>query len=223
MKINIIKGKPTHVVKGLVIMIDVFRASSTLTSLCMMPIKKIVVAQEPPAEKLNGDCFFMDDDHPFRDKDNSPISALNTDFENVERAYIISKNGTQISELIKNADEFLFASFLNVKYVAEYVKRNTFEEVNIIAIGNIRVPEETLEDNLCAEVLQKYLANELIDHEKINKVMMERIEEIKLDPRSPQGILVENDRKICTSFNIFNVIPKAVVVDNLIEVSRCQK
>ena len=223
MKINIIKGKPTHVVKGLVIMIDVFRASSTLTSLCMMPIKKIVVAQEPPAGKLKGDCFFMDDNHLFRDKDNSPISALNTDFENVERAYIISKNGTQISELIKNANEFLFASFLNVKYVAEYIKRNSFEEVNIIAIGNIRVPEETLEDNLCAEVLQKYLTNESIDHETINNVMMGRIEEIKLDPRSPQGVLVENDRKICTSFNIFNVIPKAIVVDNLIEISRCQK
>jgi phosphosulfolactate phosphohydrolase-like enzyme len=223
MKINIIRGKPLHILKGLVVMIDVFRASSTLTSLCMMPIKKIIVAQDPPIKKHKGDCFFMDDNHPFRDNDNSPISALNVDLDNVERVYIISKNGTQISEFIKNADEFLFASFLNVKYVAEYIKRTTFEEINIIAIGNIRVPEETLEDNLCAEVLQKYLTNESIDYENINNEMMKRIEEIKFDPRSPQGVFVENDRKFCSSFNVFNVVPKAIVVNDLIEVSRCQK
>lgn len=219
MKITIIKGKPLEPIKGLVIMVDVFRASSTITSLCMMPVKSIVVAQNPPVEKAKGDCFFMDGNHPFRDKDNSPITALSTHFDEIERAYIITKNGTQISEFIEDSDEFLFASFLNVKYVAEYIRSKNFDEVNIIAIGNIGVPEETLEDNLCAETLKKYILNEHIDHENLNVVMMDRIEEIKLDPLSPHGTHVENDRRFCTSLNIFYAIPKATVKNGVIEVT----
>ena len=222
MKINIIRGKPIELLKGLVVMVDVFRASSTITSLCMMPVKKIVVAQNPPDEKLKGDYFFMDNKHPFRDKDNSPITVLNTNYDEIERAYIITKNGTQILEFIKDSDEFLFASFLNVRYVAQYIKNKMFDKVHIIAIGNIGVPEETLEDNLCAEVLKKYLVGEAIDHEKINITMMERIEEIKLDPRSPHGIHVENDRKFCSSLNIFRAIPRAMINNGLIEVKNAE-
>lgn len=225
MQISIIKGFPhRNEIKGLVVMIDVFRTSSTLTCLSMLPFKKIILEDSvtnlgKSNNKIEDVYYMMDKEHKLRDKDNSPVAALNINYESISNITVISQNGTQVKRIISLADELIYASFLNLKFAANYILSKSPKFVTLIAIGNINVPEETFEDNLCAESLQKLILGEKLDYDLLNQRLLEIVDLLKDDIKSPQGLNIDIDRLFSTSFNIFNTVPQVKVINGKITVT----
>lgn len=215
MNISIIKGFPKDSeIKGLAVMVDVFRASSTIISLSMLNFKEIIVKEHIENNYIDNknNMYLISDKEGDKNYDNSPVSILSIKNTENKSMIISSKNGTKIKKILEKADSLIFASFLNIEFVAKYIKQYNPENVTIIAIGNISIPEETLEDNLCAETLFNILTNKKINYLRLNKILLNRVKDIKKDRKSPQGINVDIDRLFSISYNIFNVIPQAIKI-----------
>lgn len=217
MNIEIIKGAPEPGRDyDTVVLIDVFRASSTMVCLLANGVNQIVLASTfdamSPTSTWQSDTgsrveYFSDTEHPLRSRDNSPTEALQLDATQVQRVVIVSRNGTKVPSWIRSCNELIVCSFLNLHAVAEHIVSRTPRDVAIIAIGHIRIPEEAEEDNLCAYALRDLLRSTPIDEDAIRKALKRRIEETRRDPNAPQGERIEIDRAICCGISLFDVVP----------------
>lgn len=217
MNIEIIKGAPQPGRDyDTLVLIDVFRASSTMVCLLANGIQHIdlastfddIAALEMEASGSESTVeYFSDTEHDLRTRDNSPLEALQLDTTNVHRAVIVSRNGTKVPSWVNSCNELIVCSFLNLHAVAEHIVSRAPQDVAIIAIGHIRIPEEAEEDNLCAYALQDLLNGNPIDESHYREALKARIEETRKDPNAPQGQRIEIDRAICCGISLFHVVP----------------
>jgi len=154
--------KPTDTV----ILIDIYRASSTIVTAFGNGVKeiipcveieqvlkiknknsKILAAGERNGEKIEG--FELD---------NSPISFNNPNIKNSIVA-LTTTNCTKAIDIAKNTKEIIFASFLNIDAVCNYIirKLSSIDRCVILCAGN--KSKESEEDNLFATELVYKLSN----------------------------------------------------------------
>jgi 2-phosphosulfolactate phosphatase len=156
--------KPTDTV----ILIDIYRASSTIVTAFGNGVKeiipcveieqvlkiknknsKILAAGERNGEKIEG--FELD---------NSPISFNNSDIKDNIIA-LTTTNCTKAIDIAKNTKEIIFASFLNIDSVCNYVVSNSSEIKRCIILCAGNKTKESEEDNLFATELI-FRLNELV-------------------------------------------------------------
>jgi len=90
--------------------------------------------------------------------------------------------------------------------------------VSLIAIGHINRPEETEEDNACAEYIHARLSGLSFNEHDIRHRLRSRIRQRRLDPESPQGSTVEIDLIIASGIGTIDVVPEICFEDSDISV-----
>lgn len=214
MKVSILKGLPgCEKAKGVAVIIDVFRATSTITCLSLSRPKSLIVSDT--VEKIKNlskkynPILFSEIPELNAEYDNSPVNALSGNFEN-RVLTIQSRNGTTAINAVRHCDSVILGSFLNADAIVEYLRKIDAQEISLIPIGHIRVPEETEEDNACADYIKDRLTGVDVDIEEYRSRLRERIVTRRSDPLSPQSEEVEEDLAFCSMISVFNVVPRAV-------------
>nr|SPS05230.1 putative 2-phosphosulfolactate phosphatase [Candidatus Nitrotoga fabula] len=212
MEIEIVDGLPSNLTQNeAVVLIDVFRASSTIVSLVAAGIMDILISDAHDKIKEYVDdattVVLSEIDSELNTSDNSPVFAFTVDPSYVNRAIIISQNGTQCIKIIDDCYVLIVCAFLNIDAVAAYLRSLAPRKIVICAIGHISKREAAPEDRLCAEMLSKRIRNEYVDEPFFRKHLMHRVKEVRKDQSAPQGRTVELDRLFSLSIGIFDVVP----------------
>ena len=200
--------------RGIVVIIDVFRAFSVECYLMRNHAEKIIpVASKDLAYELkrrNPEYLLIGERQgimlPGFDYGNSPSQIENVDFSNKTVIHTTSA-GTQGLENARNAEEILTGSLVNAKAIADYIKTNqSGKEVTLVCMGNEGVrPAE--EDDLCANYIKALLENRSPDIsgqiEKLKTAGGQRFFDMLKKDAFP-----ERDFYLCTELNTFDFVLK---------------
>ena len=200
--------------KGCAVIIDVFRAFSVEAYLMNNNAKKIIPVGDKEIayeyKKINNDVLLIGERGgkilPNFDYGNSPSQIENISFENKTIIHTTSA-GTQGIANAKNADVILTGSLCNAKAIAEYIKKNNFNEVSLVCMG-LAAKEQTDEDNLCARYIKDLIENNNTDY------IFSEIEKLKYTTgakffnKSLSSIFPEKDFFLSTAINKFNFVLK---------------
>ncbi|MDR1917689.1 MAG: 2-phosphosulfolactate phosphatase [Christensenellaceae bacterium] len=221
MKINIYKllDGAKKASGDVTVIIDVLRAFSVECFLANNNAKQIIaVAGEDLAYKLkeeHKDYLLIGERGgkmlPDFDYGNSPSQIENVDFTGKTCIHTTSA-GTQGLANAINSKTVLTGSLVNAKAIAEYIIKNNFKEVSLVALG-LAAKTETTEDNLCAEYIKGLLEGNKPDITK-------QIENVKqtdgakfFDPNK-QDIFPKKDFELCMDKNRFNFVLKVDKIEN---------
>lgn len=199
--------------KGVAVVIDVFRATTTICCLLKSKPRSILLGNDinEIADFINVsdvECF-SEIKNPYNSHDNSPLKALSIPLEN-KTTLLVSRNGTIAFDLVRHCDRIFAAALINIDAIVKFLERSQPENISLIAIGHINRHEETIEDNICAEMIRSRLIGKSIDESYVCKKLTKRLKNRRLDPESPQGISVEIDLAICCAIGILDVVPEIV-------------
>ncbi|MFA8299245.1 MAG: 2-phosphosulfolactate phosphatase [Hyphomicrobiales bacterium] len=208
----------------LVVIIDVLRATSVMTTAFMKGVKEIVAFREiedarayyarlNPSERIIAGERNAEKPEGF-DYGNSPTS-LDENIVSGKIMVMSTSNGTRAIEASIDASTMLIASFLNVKAVAQTIVDSDCEEVLIVCAGTQN--KFSMDDSLCASaIIQKvdaYCDTELDDlayilaKQSINRKtltdLLQNCYHYKL--LKTKGYLA--DLEYCLSLSITDIVP----------------
>ena len=198
---------------GIAVIIDVFRAFTVEAYLMKNGAEKIIpVGDKEIAYKYkeeNPDVILVGERHgkilEGFDYGNSPSQIENVNFSDRVIVHTTSA-GTQGIVNAENAKEILTGSLVNAKAIADYIKKNNYEDVSLVCMG-LEAISETEEDNLCAYYIKSLLENNPMELEK-------EIENLKITSgakffdKKQQEVFPEKDFYLSTEVNKFNFVLK---------------
>ncbi len=205
--------------KGIVVVIDVFRAFS-VEAYCfakgaskVIPVGDIDLAYK--LKKENPDVVLAGERHgkimPGFDTGNSPSQLMSIDLKYKIIVHTTSA-GTQGIVNAENADEILGGSLVNAKAIAEYIKRSGAQDVSLVCMG-LAALSETEEDTLCAEYIKSLLENTTIDMEKEIEGL-KTTSGAKFFDKSRNDVFPEPDFDMCTDLDKFNFVMRLKKTDD---------
>lgn len=194
--------------KGSAIIIDVFRASSTIL-VCLHKGSREIIPVESVEKAL-----FLKEKHPSWvlvgerngkkiegfDYGNSPSTIASLDFKN-KTIILSTSSGTKGIVHTENTEECLIASFTNISKVISYLTEKNPKDVSIIPMG-LNATTPAVEDDLCAEYIVQSLQNKQIEYAKM-------IKEIKQSQgfQRLQRLKQYQDISYCLQLNRFPLLP----------------
>ena len=157
--------------EGLTVIIDVFRAFSTVCYLYKSGAKKVLISkslEDSYALKKNNSSIILAGERHGKKLDgfdigNSPSEIINKNFKDKIIALTTSA-GTQGIINAKNSDEIIACSFVNVNATINYIKKINPNMLSIVAMGNSGI-ERAEEDVFCAEYIKGILTNKINEEE----------------------------------------------------------
>lgn len=200
---------------GIAVIIDVFRAFTVEAYLMnngaekIIPVGDVKIAYD--YKEKNPDAILIGERHgkilPGFDYGNSPSQIENTYFNNKVLVHTTSA-GTQGIANAKNANEILTGSLVNAKAIAEYIKKNNYQDVSLVCMG-LEAVSQTEEDNLCAYYIKSLLEDKDIDiTNEIKKLKV--TSGAKFFDKDQQEVFPEKDFYLSTEINKFNFVLKLV-------------
>lgn len=200
--------------KGLVVIIDVLRACTTIPILLKQGAKEIIPVssiEEAAAYKQKGYVLIGEGEHGHShevfDYNNSPSEILGKDFKD-KKVVLRSNNATQAILSIKEADDIVLASFVNIKAIVNYIKNHHLNTITLLTLG--RLGQKSIEDDLCAEVIKNELEGKSYNFDEIREKIY----------HSPTAILVREtlhrpkDVDTALMLNAFSVLPRVFTEDD---------
>lgn len=209
--LHMIEGAKTAT--GVAVIIDVFRAFTVEAYLMRNGAKKIIPVGDSQIaydyKAYNPDIVLIGERQgkilPGFDYGNSPSQIENIDFKGKIIVHTTG-SGTQGIDNAKNADIILTGSLVNAKAIAEYIKKNNYEEVSLVCMG-VNARYQTEEDNLCAYYIKSLLENNPINlEEEIKK--LKTTSGAKFFDKNQQDIFPKKDFYLSTEVNKFNFVLK---------------
>lgn len=140
---------------------------------------------------------------PGFDTGNSPSELMSIDVKDKIVVHTTSA-GTQGIANAKNADEILGGSLVNVKAIAEYIKKSGAQDISLVCMG-LEALSETEEDTLCAEYIKSLLEGTTIDMEKEIEGL-KTTSGAKFFDKSQNDVFPEPDFAMCTELDKFHFI-----------------
>jgi 2-phosphosulfolactate phosphatase len=200
---------------GIAVIIDVFRAFTVEAYLMnngaekIIPVGDVKIAYD--YKEKNPDAILIGERHgkilPGFDYGNSPSQIENTYFNNKVLVHTTSA-GTQGIANAKNANEILTGSLVNAKAIAEYIKKNNYQDVSLVCMG-LEAVSQTEEDNLCAYYIKSLLEDKDIDI--TNEIQKLKVTSgAKFFDKDQQEVFPEKDFYLSTEINKFNFVLKLV-------------
>ncbi len=199
--------------KGLTVVIDVFRAFSTICYAFgngakeVIPIKESVDAFE--LKKHDPALVLMGEENGLKiggfDFGNSPTEIENVDFSGKT---IIMRTSAGIQGILyaKNASELITGSFVNAGAIVNYIKKKNPKLVTLVPMGNDGT-KKVDEDESCAEYIKNSLLGNETDFLKIKNHLRNYKTALKFfnstNPEAP-----EKDFELCLNLNKFNFVLK---------------
>lgn len=194
--------------KGLVVIIDVLRACTTIPILLKQGAKEIIPVssiEKAATYKQKGYILIGEAEHGHShevfDYNNSPSEISDKDFKN-KKIVLRSNNATQAILSAKDADDIVLSSFVNVKAVVDYIKNRRLKVVTLLTSG--RLGQKSIEDDLCAQVIKNELEGKSYNFDEIKQKIY----------HSPTAILVQQtlhrpkDVDIALMLNAYNILPR---------------
>lgn len=198
---------------GITVIIDVFRAGSVEAYLAnnnakmIIPMGNIDTAYE--LKEKYPSAILIGERHGIPPEGftygNSPAEIQNVDFTDKTLIHTTSA-GTQGIENAINAQEIIFGSLVTAKAIANYIKKNKYEDISLVCMG-YEAKEEAEEDNLCAYYIKSLLEGKEVD-------LKDDIEKLKITSgarffkKELQNIFHEADFYLSTEVDKFNFILK---------------
>ena len=160
--------------EGLVVLIDILRACTTINILFARGVNKIIPVLDPEDALLykNKNYILIGEgdggvDNSIFDFNNSPSEVINKNFIN-RNVVLRSNNATKGILSAKKAKSMVLGSFLNLQSLADYIKANSSHNIiTMVPLG--RKGKKGLEDELFAQALTATLKNETVDYDVIDK------------------------------------------------------
>jgi 2-phosphosulfolactate phosphatase len=197
--------------RGLVVVIDVFRAFSVAAhafgrgAARIIPVATIEEARELKAQ--NPDALLLGERHarplPGFDCGNSPTQLERFDVRG--RTLIHTTHaGTQGLTAARQADEVITGALVNAAAIVRYIKAQQPARVTIVRMGH-EAREHCAEDDLCADLLARRLQGEEPDVSRIRDVLRLAPSAAKFfDPASDWA--PERDFELCTQVDAFDFV-----------------
>jgi len=198
---------------GVAVIIDVFRAFTVEAYLANNGAEKIIPVGDSEIaynfKKNNPNTVLIGERHgkilPGFDYGNSPSQIENIDFSRKIVVHTTSA-GTQGIANAKNADVILTGSLLNAKAIAEFIKKNNYQEVSLVCMG-LEAVQQTEEDNLCACYIKSLLEDKPMNLEKeISK--LKNTSGAKFFDVKQQDVFPEKDFYLSTEVDKFDFVLK---------------
>lgn len=220
MNIKILHGlESAKEARGIVVVIDVFRAFSIEAYIINQNAKKIIpVGNKDVAyniKKEHNDYILVGERGgeklPGFDYGNSPSQIEGVDF--TEKTIIHTTSaGTQ--GLIKsiNAREIITGSLVNAKAIVDYIRKNNYEDVSLLCTYYNPTKTYVDEDTICAEYIKAMLENKKYNIENIIKKMKYECG-AKFFDKARNDVFPTEDFALCTNINIFNFVLKYKKID----------
>lgn len=195
--------------RGCVVIIDVFRTSSLITTLIAKNVKHIVPVLKPQQARIlkeNNENFILIGERMGRKLSdfNYNISPTELSKANIKNKTIIlsTTNGTRGILNVKNADEILIGCFLNAKHLANYLMKK--QSVTLVPIGFLYGKLKAIEDEVCAKVIRDYMLNNKVDPLKISHQIKHNLTTYIRDRVQNQDI------DFCVTMNKYKIIPQFI-------------
>ncbi len=214
MKVEILQLlEGTKVAKGLVVIIDVFRAFTTACYAFNKGAEKIIpvgdiekayaLKEKYPEYVLVGERNELRP--PRFDFGNSPTHIAAEDFKG-ETIVHTTSSGTQGIDNAANADEIITGSFVNMSAIVDYIKAQNPATVSLVCMG-YACQYPTDEDTFCAEYIKNELEGKPTDFQtmvsKLRYGSGARFFDLKKQSWSPSS-----DFELCLKLNKFNFVLK---------------
>ena len=218
-------AKGAREARGLVVIIDVFRAFSCEPLFFHFGAKKVILEADPeraiaikeehPEYILVGEI----DEVPIEGADlgNSPTHIIlrgEKYFRDRTVVHRTTAGVTGVSAAIEKAEEVLLGSFLMARAIAGYIKGKNPDRVTLVAMGD-RTIQQSPEDEACADYLEHLLAGKAYDPIK-------SLKEILFQPTAQKFIsgikeyLPREDPIFCLQRDLFDFVLIAGRVNNQI-------
>lgn len=176
--------------KGLVVIIDVFRAFTTAAYVMNNGARKIIpvgsLDEAFELKRKNPDFILIGERNGLKvegfDHGNSPAEIQNIDFTD-KTVIQTTSAGTQGILNAKNADEILLCSFVNIQSTIDYIKKSNPEIVTMVSMGTSGV-EKSDEDELCAGYIKDSLEGKKPDFSEIKSYLRTYKSALKFFDRS---------------------------------------
>lgn len=206
-----------------VVIIDIFRATSTITTAIFNGAAKVVPVAEVKA------CIDLKNEHPdyitAGERDGKVAPGLeygNSPFE-YPQAFIANKtlaltttNGTKLLHMVKDANEILIGSFLNIQALVDYLVQDGKKVLLACAAWKDRVNmEDTLFAGAAAHLLSEHFDVMCDSTRMAQELYLKSLQEASLleflkdsnHYRRLSGFGLEQDMAFCTTLNACPVVP----------------
>ena len=214
MKINILQLLDgAKAATGLTVIIDVFRAFSTVCYafdggiMKSYPVGDIEIAYQ--LKKKNPEYILVGERNeqkpPGFDFGNSPSQLLNGKLTGKTIVHTTS-SGTQGIANATKADEIITGSFVNAGAIVNYIKQKAPETVSLVCMG-YACEYPTDEDTLCAEFIKNELEKKPNNFNEMVEIMRNGSGARFFDP-GKQSWSPEKDFELCLDLNRFDFILK---------------
>lgn len=201
--------------KGIVVIIDVFRAFSVEAYLAnnnayrIYPVGDKEIAYK--CKEKDNSVILIGERKGIKLPDfnhgNSPSEIENIDFTGKKIIHTTSSGTQGIANAI-SAEEILTGSLVNAKAIANYIKQKSPENVTLVPMG-LGGKEDSDEDTLCAYYIKSLLEGREIDiSDKIEK--LKTTSGAKFFDKSKNDVFPQRDFYLCTDINKFNFVLKVV-------------
>lgn len=223
MNISILHGiNGAQKAEGLVVIIDVFRASSTIIACfhrnagAIIPVETVKEARKI---KKNHPTWLLVGERDGKKLDefdygNSPANMIKTILLNKTIIFTTS-SGTKGILYANNADECIIASFTNISKVISYINEKNPSTVSLVPMGlNGKTP--ALEDDFCADIIRNRVHSNQKESNQTIYSVLKNSEGIKRLQRLDQ----EDDINYCLNQDIFHHLPIYDREKNVITIKR---
>jgi len=197
--------------RGSVVIIDVFRFSTTVITLLGRGAARVVVAGDPADldamwPRLQSPVVFSELDLPVEHSDNSPTAARRADLEG-GTAVCVSSNGSRaLRAAADEADEVLVGGFANATALAEYVLATRPSQVTLVAAGLVARGERAAEDDVFAACLQAVLSGKGLELPAFRRQIVTHPTVQAYMQRAPVDYL--QDVHVCLTLDAWSVVPR---------------
>ncbi len=211
MKVSIVQGERgikslTTIPKMAVVIIDVFRASTTMVialekgARCIFPVKSIKDALELRDE----DYLIVGEEHGLPaegfDHGNSPFEISRISNLKGQKIVMVTTNGTRgiLASFRKGFDTYI-GCLRNARALTTFLQKR-YEHVTLVPMGTNEIPR--IEDDACAEIMKAYLLNEPI----LERTLIEEVKEARLK-HNRHIPTWKDDVSLALELNVSKIIP----------------
>jgi 2-phosphosulfolactate phosphatase len=207
-----------HQAKGLAVIIDVFRAFSTICFVANNGANMIISVGDIDLaynlKKENHDYILMGERNDIApdgfDFGNSPAEIEKVSFSQKTVVHTTTRGTQGISKAI-NAKEIITGSFVNAQAVINYIKSTKHQLISLVCT-DASTPEN--EDIMCAKYIKSHLEEKPLDFAMIRTHLMNHSCASRF-LNNNAGTVKRKDFNLCLALDKFNFVLKAELQDNM--------
>jgi|GEM_PF-2321997 len=207
--------------RGIVVIIDVLRACTTISILFDKGVEEIIPVSTPEeADAYRAEGYILVGEgehgtvHNIFHYNNSPSEVRDAKDLAGRKVVLRSNNATQAILGAEQADEIILASFLNYKAVVDYIRNKNPEIVTLVPLG--RLGEQGLEDDLCAELMKAELEGRSLELQDIRQ----QVETCECAILVKGKLGKPEDVEMALAFNTSRDVPRLFTVGSVLHIKK---